>query len=520
MAGRAAGQDAGALMPNADVRGRFVPYVLGAGLLALALGAAVFTLYAVLLRERFLGFAATTIVTLPLGLMLRGRGRSGAEPSRREALVAVLVSWLLLPTLSAAPYVIDGGMSVLNAVFESMSGFTTTGATVLTDFSTFGKALFMWRASSQWVGGIGILVLFIAVFPQLAIAGRQLFFTEAPGPTEERLTPRLRNTAVAVLSVYSALTLACAIGYRLAGMSSYDAVAHALTTLAAGGFSPNGLSFAGFQSSGMEWVAILFMFFAGANFALLYRAATGRPRDLLRDAELRTYTLILLTASGVLTLLLVGRYSSLDAIRHSLFQVASIVTSTGYASADFALWSLPAQMLLVILMFVGGCAGSASGGVKVMRWLVLAKGTSRELIHALHPRAVLPVRVGARTVPEEVVRAVAAFLTLYIGLFAVTTLVLVMLGADFVVAFTAAISCLGNVGPGLESIGPMASFADLHPISRGLLTFVMYAGRLEVVTVFVVFTPGWWRSPHRRTSVPRSSSRREDAASSMRRAAS
>lgn len=507
-------------MSDGSVRGRFVPYVLGAGLLALALGAAAFTGYALLLHERCLGFAATAVLGLVAGWVLRSRGRSGAEPSRREALVAVLTSWLLLPALAAAPYVIDGGMSALNAIFESMSGFTTTGATVLTDFSAFGKALFMWRALSQWVGGIGILVLFIAVFPQLAIAGRQLFFTEAPGPTEERLTPRLRNTAVAVLGVYSALTLACAVGYGVAGMGSYDAIAHALTTLAAGGFSPNGLSFAGFENSAMEWVAILFMFFAGANFALLYRAATGRPRDLLRDAELRTYAAILLAASGVLTLLLVDSYPPLDAVRHSLFQVASILTSTGFASADFALWSLPAQMVLVVLMFVGGCAGSASGGVKVVRWIVIAKSTARELIRALHPRAVLPVRLGARTVSEEVVRAVAAFLTLYIGLFAVTTLILVVLGADFVVAFTAAISCLGNVGPGLESIGPMASFADLHPISRGVLTFVMYAGRLEVVTVFVIFTPGWWRPPHRRASTPWRDRSHDEAASMVRKAAS
>lgn len=490
-------------MPDGSARDRFIPYVLGAGLLALSIAAGAFTLYAAVLHERFLGFLVTGTLALPVGLALRHRGRSGSEPGRREALTAVLVSWLLLPALGAVPYVIDGGMSGVNAMFESMSGFTTTGATVLTDFSAFGKALFMWRALSQWVGGIGILVLFIAVFPQLAIAGRQLFFTEAPGPTEERLTPRLRNTAAAVLGVYSFLTLACAVGYGLAGMSAYDAVEHALTTLAAGGFSSKALGFEEFGSSAAEWVAVVFMFFAGANFALLYRAATGRPRDLFRDAELRAYTWILVAASGLLATVLVAIYPVPDAIRHAMFQVLSIVTTTGYASADFALWSLPAQMLLVVLMFVGGCAGSASGGVKVMRWIIVTKSTARELVRALHPRAVLPLNVGARVVPEEVVRAVAAFLTIYIGLFAFTTLVLVLLGADFVVAFTAAITCLGNVGPGLESIGPMASFAGLHPVSRGLLTFVMYAGRLEVVTVFAVFTPGWWNFRRIRALSPR-----------------
>jgi len=482
-------------MPDGRSRGRFAPYVLGTGLLALAASAAAFTVFAWALREPLMGFVVAGAVALPIGLVLRWLGRSNAEPSRREALVAVLLSWLLLPAFGAVPYVIDGGMSGLNAMFESMSGFTTTGATVLTDFAAFGKALFLWRAMSQWVGGIGILVLFIAVFPQLAIAGRQLFFAEAPGPTEERLTPRLRNTAVAVVSVYSGLTLACALAYGTAGMNTYDAFAHAFTTLAAGGFSPNGLSFAGFDSAALEWVAVVFMFFSGASFALLYRAITGRPRDLVRDAEFRTYALILVTMSAGLALLLLDRYPAIDAARHGAFQVLSIMTTTGYASTDFALWSEAAQALLVVLMFVGGCAGSAGGGVKVVRWLIIAKNTAREVRRALHPRAVLPVRVGRRIVPEEVLRAVAAFITLYIGLFAFTTVTLVLFGADFVTAFTASIACLGNIGPGLQTVGPMASFAELHPVSRGLLTFAMYAGRLEVVTVFVVFMPGWWRLP-------------------------
>lgn len=484
-------------MPDGKSRGKFAPYVLGTGMLALAASAAAFTVFAWALREPSAGFLITTALALPTGLFLRWLGRPDAEPSRREALIAVLLMWLLLPAFAATPYVIDGGMSGLNAMFESMSGFTTTGATVLTDFGDFGQALFLWRSMSQWVGGIGILVLFIAVFPQLAIAGRQLFFAEAPGPTEERLTPRLRHTAGAVVSVYSGLTLACALAYGVAGMSTYDAFAHAFTTLAAGGFSPNGLSFAGFANPALEWVAVLFMFFAGASFPLLYRAITGRPRDLLRDAEFRTYTAILLAMSAGLSWLLLDRFGTLDAIRHGAFQVLSIMTTTGFASTDFALWSMPAQALLIMLMFIGGSAGSAGGGVKVARWLIITKNTAREVRRALHPRAVLPVRVGRRIVPEEVLRAVAAFITLYVGLFGITVVVLVLFGADFVTAFTASIACLGNIGPGMASVGPMANFADLHPVSRGLLTFAMYAGRLEVVTVFVVFIPEWWRLPRK-----------------------
>jgi trk system potassium uptake protein TrkH len=355
----------------------------------------------------------------------------------------------------------------------------------------------MWRSFIQWVGGIGIIVIFISVFPQLAIAGRQLFFAEAPGPTEERLTPRLRNTANTLLIVYGGLTVACALAYGAAGMGPFDAIAHAFTTLAAGGFSPNPLSFEGSPGAAIDWVASLFMFLAGVNFALQFRVYSGRPRLLLRDPEFRAYAVIVLVAAALLSLFLLEQYRPLDALRHGVFQTLSILTTTGYASADFALWSERAQMVLLMLMFVGGSAGSAAGGVKVVRWLIVARITGREVERALHPRAVLPVRLGTRLVPEEVLRAVAAFITLYVMLFALSTAVLVMLGSDFITAFTASIACIGNIGPGLAAVGPMLSFAELHPLARALLIFDMYAGRLEVVTVFVVFTSSWWRLPRR-----------------------
>ncbi len=480
------------------MRGRFAPYVVGTGLLTVAGVMLLFAGYAALIRDPAGGFLATALVGAPLGWLLRRIGAPNAEPTRREALIAVLASWLVVPALGGLPYMLTAGFGPINALFESMSGFTTTGATVLTDFASFPRSLFLWRALSQWVGGIGILVIFIAVFPQLAIAGRQLFFAEAPGPTEERLTPRLRTTATAVVTVYTGLTVLCAASYALAGMPLFDAVAHAFTTLAAGGFSPNALSFAGYAKPAVDWVATVFMLFAGANFALLYRGLTGRPRDLLRDPEFRAYVTIATVASLVLSGLLLARYGAADALRHGFFQVFSIMTTTGYASADFATWSQPAQAILIVVMFIGGSAGSAGGGIKVVRWLIIARNTAREVRRSLHPRAVLPVRLGRRVVPEDVLRSVAAFITLYVGLFAASTVVLVLLGQDFVTAFTASIACLGNIGPGLAKVGPMVDFGHLHPLSRLLLTFDMYAGRLEVVTVFVVFTAGWWRLPRRR----------------------
>lgn len=479
------------------MRGRFAPYILGAALVSLALIMGGFWIYAVLAHEPALGFMVASAAAGLVGYPLMRFGTSRAEPTRREALTGVLLLWLMVPAFGAIPFVISGGFSPLNAMFESMSGFTTTGATVLRDFDSFSPSLFMWRSLTQWIGGVGILVIFIAVFPQLAIAGRQLFFTEAPGPTEERLTPRLRNTAGAVLAVYTGLTVACATTYAIGGMSIYEAVAHSFTTLAAGGFSPNGLSFQGYANPFLDWAAIVFMIFAGANFALQYRAFTGRPKELLLDAEFRAYLLISLLAGLLIAVVLAGHYQFMDALRHGLFQALSILTTTGYASTDFATWSERAQIVLLILMFIGGSAGSAGGGIKVVRWLIIAQHTAREVKRALHPRGTFPVRVGNRIIPEEVLRAVAAFITLYIGVFTASATLLVVFGADFVTAFTAAIACLGNIGPGLAQVGPMANFADLHPISRAVLTFDMYAGRLEVVTIFVIFTPRWWRLPRR-----------------------
>jgi trk system potassium uptake protein TrkH len=479
-----------------SVRGRFAPYVLGTSFLALAAVALVFVVYAALIGEDLLGFVAPLAVSLPMGLWLRSVGMANTEPTRREALATVLLTWLAVPLVWTLPFMITLDMSFLFALFEAMSGFTTTGATILTDYDAVPATLFMWRAMSHWVGGIGILVLFVAVFPQLAIAGRQMFFAEAPGPSEERLTPRLRHTAAAVLAVYTGLTAACIVIYLLYGMRPIDAVAHALSTVSAGGFSTHALGFAHYASPALEWTAVVFMFLAGVSLTLLYRTLMGRPLLPLRDAEFRSYTAILVVAAAVLAVQLTPAYGS-DAVRHAAFQVVSIMTSTGFASVDFATWAQPSLAVLLVLMLVGASAGSAGGGIKVVRWLIIVKNTVREVRRTLHPRAVLPVRVGSSIVSEDVLRSVAAFITLYVGLFAASTLVLVLFGADFEVALTASIASIGNVGPGFGSIGPMGSFADLHPASIGVLTFVMYAGRLEVVTVFVVFMPEWWRVPRR-----------------------
>jgi trk system potassium uptake protein len=477
------------------MRGRFAPFVIGIGLASLAVLMLLFVVYALFLQEPWQGFLITAISSGVLSLPLLKLGSIKGEPSRREGLITVILLWIFLPAFGGLPFVLSGGLNPLDALFESMSGFTTTGATVIRDFSSFSQSLFMWRSLTQWLGGVGIIVVFVAVFPQLAIAGRQIFFAEAPGPSEEKLTPRLRHTASAVLNVYLVITAACILVYWVGGMSLYLAINHAFTTLAAGGFSPNPYSFQDFRNPFLDWAAVLFMALAGANFALFFQTFNGKPRALWHDAEFRLYGLIALVVSLLTAWFLRDSYGLHDALRHGFFQVLSIMTTTGYASVDFALWPLAAQAMLVVVMFTGACAGSAGGGIKIIRLLVVIKNTARELRRTLHPRAVIPVRVGGRVVPEDVLRDVAAFITLYVGLFAFTTVVLVVFGTGFVEAFSASIACLGNIGPGLGAVGPMANFADLHPISKAALTFAMYAGRLEVMAVFVIFDPLWWRLP-------------------------
>ena len=479
------------------MRGRFAPFVLGIGLSGLSVIGFLFAAYAMGLREPAEGFLWTAAVAAALGLPLLRFNALGAEPTRREALVGVLLLWSVLPVVGSLPYVVTGQMHPISALFESMSGYTATGATAMTEreFEVFTKSLFMYRAFTQWLGGVGIIVLFIAVFPQLAIAGRQLFFAELPGPTEERLTPRLRSTAAAVIAVYLTLTFTAIVAYVLAGLPLYDAIAHTFTTVAAAGFSPHTESLGGYGLAAAEWVAIFFMTVAGVSFILSYQVLTGNPRPLWRDAELRVYLAIILGAAGLMFFALEGVYDAPERARHSLFQVISILTTTGYSSVDFAQWPDRAQALLVVLMFIGGSAGSAAGGIKIVRWLIVGKNTVRELQGALHPRAVMPLRISSRIIPESVLRSVAAFITIYVAMFATLTVILVWLEADFVTAFSAAIACLGNVGPGLAGVGPMAHYDDLHPVSRLLLTFAMFVGRLEVITVFVLFTPRFWHLP-------------------------
>ena len=439
-------------------------------------------------------FALTGVGSVIVGYALtRGRKTVAEDLRRVEGLAIVAGSWILISWSAAVPYV-AAGMGPIDAMFESMSGLTTTGATVIRDFSEPGRGLFFWRSLTQWIGGMGIIAAFVAVLPRLGIGGRQLFFVETPGPTDERLTPQIRKTAAALWTVYVGLTAAQFLALTLTGMPVFDSACHALTTLAAGGFSPHGLSIAGYQNPASEWVITFFMFAAGANFALHYRTLRGDTRAFMKDEEFRAYLGIVLLSTALLVFFLRNDVASVgESVRLAAFQSLSILTTTGYASADFQLWNEQSKMVLLVLMFIGGCAGSAAGGPKVVRQVLIARFTLLELRRTLHPRGVLPVKLGGRVVPDDVMRGVLVFFLFYLLVFAVCTVIVAALGVDLVTAITASIACLGNIGPGFNLVGPMANFADLHPVSKIVLTLAMWIGRLEVVTVLALLRPEVWR---------------------------
>ncbi len=437
---------------------------------------------------RFVGAFAFTFV---LGAILRRGGRASTF-HRSEALAVVAFTWAAIALCGAIPYVLEG-LSPIDAYFESMSGFTTTGATVLSDFSGHGRAFFLWRAMTQWFGGLGVIALFVVVLPRLGIAGRQLFFAEASSAPSEAVSPSVRTSAQRLWVLYVVLTGILTVALLICGFPLYDALAHALTTLPAGGFSPHAQSVAGYGNPAAEWVLAAFMLLAGSSYPLQLKAFTGRLRAFLEDGEFLVYVAIAVLIAVGLGAVLAQGLPTLETLRHGFFQSASLISSTGYASADFALWSDAAKALLVLAMLVNGCAGSAGGGPKVVRLVIVFKHVVREVTHVLHPRAVLPIRYHGRPVARDVVRAVFTLFTLYFVGYVLVGAVLVLLGSSIEVGFSASLACLGNVGPGFGAAGPMGSFAGFSPVAKVVLTLAMWLGRLEIVTVLALLHPDVWR---------------------------
>jgi trk system potassium uptake protein TrkH len=445
-----------------------------------------------------IGFAILGAVTAVAGHAMRKAGGADVEEAvermrRVEGLAIVSGAWLVIAWFASIPYMWNG-LGQVDALFEAMSGLTTTGATIFEDFDAFGRGIFFWRGFTQWLGGMGVIALFVAILPRLAIGGRELFFAEMTGPADEKVAPQIRRTAGLLWRLYAVLTLLQIVALAAVGMPIYDAVCNTFATVAAAGFSPHPLSIGGYQNPAAEWVIIVFMFLAGANFALQYRALARRDfRILAKDEELRAYTGVILLASVVIAFAIWNPSDTTGSIRAALFHVLSIITTTGFVTQDFAQWNDQALAVLLGLMFIGACAGSASGGPKVVRHVLLAKYTLQELRRTLHPRAVLPVKLGGKVVAPSIMQGVIVFFLFYMLTFAVTTAVVVLLGADLVTGISAAAAAISNVGPGFGAVGPYAHFADLHPVSKVVLTLAMWIGRLEVITVLVILRPEAWR---------------------------
>jgi trk system potassium uptake protein TrkH len=438
-------------------------------------------------------------------------GRGGPSLGAREGFAIVALAWLVLSLVGAIPFVLGGPLdSYTDAFFETMSGFTTTGATILGGADTpaieaVSRAHLFWRSLTHWMGGMGVVVLTLAILPFLGVGGMQLFRAEAPGPSADKLTPRIRETARRLWFIYVGLT-AVHFVLLLPAMSAFDAVNHAFSTMATGGFSTLNGSVGQYGSAYVDWVVIVFMFLAGMNFALHFRLLRGEAITVVRDVELRVYAGIVLGATLVI---LAGTWVPLqnalqpgaeltygglvEALRHSLFQSLAIVTTTGYATADYELWTPLAQAGIFALFFVGGMAGSTGGGVKVVRVILMLKNSFKEIKQLVHPQALLPIRLGGRVVSSEVMRNVLSFMVLYVGLLGAGTIALMMCGIDVLSAFSAAASCVGNIGPAFGEFGPSENYASVPAAGKWILALLMMAGRLEIFTVLILFVPTFWR---------------------------
>lgn len=444
-------------------------------------------------------FLIAFAVTLMTGFLFWAPVRAVRKELRlRDGFVVVVMFWTVLGLFGALPFILSEHprVSVTDAVFESISGLTTTGASVLTGLDTLPRSILFYRQQLQWLGGMGIIVLAVAILPMLGVGGMQLYRAEMPGPIKDtKLTPRITETAKALWYIYVALTVACALAYWAAGMDGFDAVAHSFSTVAIGGFSTHDLSIGHFNNALVEAVAVMFMLLAGVNFALHFVAWRSLSLDAYRsDPEFRTYVSVLLVVGSITVVYLyaTSTFSDLEtALRHGIFQAVSIGTTTGFTTVTYHDWPGFLPVLLLFASFIGGCAGSTAGGIKVIRFLLLLKQGTREVMHLVHPNATMVIKVGNRTVSDTVINSVWGFFAAYMAIYSILLLVLMMTGMDQVTAFSAVAASLNNLGPGLGEVG--LHYGSISAPAKWVLCVAMLLGRLEIFTLLVLFTPAFWR---------------------------
>lgn len=444
----------------------------------------------------YVALSVSSVVTFFLGFAGFRLGKFRHDLRPKEGFAVVAFGWIAFSLCGSLPFMLSGAIpSFTDAFFETMSGFTTTGATTLTDIESVSHGILFWRSLTHWIGGMGIIVLSLAILPFLGVGGMQLFKAEVPGPVADKLTPRITQTAKILWGVYMLFTVVEAGLLMLGGMNLFEALCHTFGTLATGGYSTRNASIGAYQSAYIDYVVILFMILAGTNFSLHYRFLKGEWSVYWRNPEFRFFVGIIVGATA-----LIGAHtffrsevSLLRSMRDTLFQVTSILTTTGYGTADYEQWGFAPQVTLLFLMFIGGCAGSTGGGMKVVRLIVLVKFLFSEIVRLLHPHAVVPVRLGRTTVSRDVLMNILGFFVLFMFIFVVGVIIMTLLGMDLESAFGAVAATLGNIGPGLGSVGPTDNYAHVPWIGKWVLSLLMLMGRLELFTVIILFSPSFYQ---------------------------
>ncbi len=442
-------------------------------------------------------FAISSGILIVLGgtiAMLTNKAKK--DIGKREGFIIVALVWVVFSFFGSLPYIVSGAIpNFTNAFFETMSGFTTTGSSILSDIESLPHGILFWRSISQWLGGMGIIVLSLAILPVFGIGGMQLYVAEVPGPTPDKISPRIRQTAKTLWIIYLGFTVTETLLLWIGGMTFYDAICHSFTTMATGGFSTKQASIAFWPSPFIQYVIIVFMFLAGTNFTISYLALKGRFRSVFKDEEFKYYGIFVavFTALIFIGLLVTTQLGVEQAFRDSLFQVVSIITTTGFATADYLLWTPVLTILIFTLFFFGGSAGSTGGSIKIMRIVLLLKNSYYELRRMIHPHAIIPVKFNKRSVDSKIITNVLAFFMLYFIIFGVSTIIFTLMEPDLESAMGAVATSLGNIGPGLGNVGPAENFLHVSPAGKWFLAFLMLLGRLELFTILILFSPSFWR---------------------------
>ena len=443
-------------------------------------------------------FFLSIFVTCGVGLLLSifTEKREEGQLNHRDGVAIVTFGWISAALFGTLPFLFSGAIpDFSNAYFESMSGFTTTGASILQDIEALPEGLLLWRSQTQWFGGMGIIVLSIAILPFLGVGGMQLYKAEIPSPVVDKLKPRISDTAKTLWKVYLLITTLEIILLALGGMSLFDAICHAFCTMPTGGFSTKNASIAHYHSPYLDGVIIVFMLLAGINFSLHYKLIKGNVTVFGKDPECRVFLILVALLIGVVTLDIYGTvYDSLaKAFRFAAFQVSSIITTTGFVTADYGGWPPFSQKLLLLCMFLGAMAGSTGGGIKTMRIILVVKHSYQEIFRIIHPHAVTKLKLGGRAVQPEILSSIWGFIILYLGIFVVSAVVMAALGLDVISAFSSVAACIFNIGPGLGSVGPVSNYLTVPLMGKWVLIFCMLLGRLEIYTAIVLLIPEYWR---------------------------